>query len=144
MSNKYQISKEYTFFFKVVLPGIFLSGVSLGFYLLFRNEAYNALGALVMVALGGGALVYYGFIRLKSVSIDKNHFYISNYLKTIQVPISDLIEVNDRSFPGSYKPITLHFIGDYPFGNSIVFLPEFESPTSPSKVPLAERLRRLI
>ena len=96
------------------------------------------------MSIGGGVLVYYGFARLKSVSIDKNYFYISNYLKTIKVPISELVEVQDRNLPGSYRPITLHFRNRNYFGHSIVFLPEFESPNSYSKLTMAEKLRRLI
>jgi len=144
MSRQFKISTEYTFFLKMILPTIYFGIIAVIFYWMLSNEEYKASGAVVFMAIVGGFVMYKLFIKLKSVSIDKEYFYISNYIKTIKIPISDLMEVDDRSYPGSYKPISLYFIGENEFNNPITFLPEFESPTSPSKIPLAEKLKRLI
>ncbi|MEL6558129.1 MAG: hypothetical protein AAFQ94_08090 [Bacteroidota bacterium] len=144
MSRQFKISTEYTFFLKVILPIIYFGIIALIFYWMISNQEYKATGATAFAAIAGGFVMYKLFINLKSVSIDKEYFYISNYIKTIKIPIADLVEVNDRSYPGSYKPISLYFIGENEFDNPITFLPEFESPNSPSKIPLAEKLRRLM
>lgn len=144
MSIQFKISTEYTFFLKVVLPGIYFSLISLLFYWMLKIEEFKAMGAVVFAAIIGGLVMYKLFFNLKSVSIGKDYFIISNFTKTIKIPISELENVQERSYPGSYKPISLYFKRMNDFGNPIVFLPEFESPNSSAQIPLAEKLRRLI
>lgn len=140
----FKISTDYTFFFKYLLPLIFiliLGGIATLLYLQGETRAFIV---TILLTIGGGYWLYFLLGKIKSVSLDNDYFYISNFLKTEKVPIADLKEVSDRSWPGSYKPVTMRFGHEYSFGRSIVFLPEFEDPMSPSSISLAEKLRRLI
>ncbi|MGB3466337.1 MAG: hypothetical protein WBA74_13750 [Cyclobacteriaceae bacterium] len=144
MGTTYKISTEYTFFFKFILPISYICILGGFSALLITQGETRAFIATILFNIGGSYLLYRVFGQLKSVSIDKEFFYISNYIKTAKVPIADMVEVEDRSWPGSYKPISIYFRHNYYFGNRITFLPEFEDPNRPSGIPLAEKLRRLL
>ncbi|MDH5668718.1 MAG: hypothetical protein OEY86_11960, partial [Nitrospira sp.] len=53
--------------------------------------------------------------------MDSTHLYISNYLKEIVVPISDIVNITD--YTGLNLPHIMHFRAPTVFGQSIKFYP---------------------
>jgi hypothetical protein len=71
-------------------------------------------------------LIFAFGLSLKHVRLDNGTLRISNYLKQIQIPLSDLAAVSEKRlvrFAGPYR-IVLQFRRPTDFGDSIAFLPK--------------------
>jgi hypothetical protein len=96
-------------------------------------------------------MLWFG-LPLKWVRLDDGALQISNYLRQIRVPLSDLAAVSEKRlvrFAGPYR-IVLEFRRPTDFGHSIAFLPKalWRTARTPSELwgphPDAEGLRAAI
>lgn len=109
-----------TFFWKYIFSGIWLGGFGIG-----TIAAISTLGAegfLFLIGLiFGFTLIYYGCLRAKNVHIDDNYLYVSNFRKTVQIPLDNIKNVSDNVM-FSPRPIFIEFNNETEFGKKIMFI----------------------
>ncbi|UII32572.1 hypothetical protein LVD17_01795 [Fulvivirga ulvae] len=140
---KKQLSSNLTFIAKVILPGLFVTGITGAIIGLTSSGQYDGVLGAFLALLVFSPLIYMGLVRLKRVSIDNQYIYISNYIKTIQVPITDLQEVDD-TWLLNYHPIWITFRTETPFGKVVMFMPSTDPTSIFSTHPITRELRELI
>jgi hypothetical protein len=138
------LSSAQTFLMKFVFPLVWLSGFATGTTAMFLTDAQatrdnlDSTGApqsraqppppemkwgFLAMTLAGAAFLYWGCMRLKRVAISGDSLVISNYLTTIQVPLSELDRVTENRWINIH-PVTLHFRRPTAFGTRVVFMPK--------------------
>jgi len=76
----------------------------------------------LVVWVGGFAFSYWSCVRLKKVSIDDDFLYVSNFIKEISIPLSEIYDVTENVW-FSIHPVTIHLRSQSEFGDKIVFMP---------------------
>jgi hypothetical protein len=119
------LSSDFTFFYKFICPGIF---ISIGIYFLIHSLVCGQWDAVffAIVWLSGIMLFCYpSHLSLKRIEITKNFLVVSNYLKTIQIPFSDIrgIRKTNRFLTGIPRRIIVTLNKDSGFGRTIRFIP---------------------
>jgi hypothetical protein len=144
------LSSKLTFFYKFVFPSIWVGGFALSTLALFlspaveNNEDIPAMRwAFLAVTLVGAELLYWLCGRVKRVSLAEHEFVISNYRRTIRVPVRDVERVTSSIFMNP-QLIWIHFRRPTEFGNRVVFMPEQRLFGSYTRHPLAKRLNELL
>ena len=109
-----RISSNATLFFVIFLPTfwlVFFGSLGLGLWMSSAED----------ISLGFGTIIYFTLLRLKRIEIDSNYLYITNYLKTIKVPFSEVNDLHVKSlFFRSVGRITFNYKTF--FGKKIYFL----------------------
>ena len=135
-----RLSSRLTFFYKVFFP---LAGMSVVFSVTSDNTisglfdwVFSVLFAILFVSL-----LWWFFGRLKAVRIEGGDLVVSNYLKTIRIPLREMVEIDWTPFI-SPANACIHLRDETPFGRKIVFM----LPVSLSLFshPVVDRLRRII
>ena len=137
-----RLSSLQTFFCKFIFPLIWIGSTVFGMMKPTKvaDPASWLAGFLVWLAIGG--FIYWTCVRLKKVSIDEQYLYVSNYLREIAIPFSDIGEVTENRWLNSH-PVTIHFKVPTEFGDNIVFMPTFRFLPLLSPHPAVEQLKRL-
>jgi hypothetical protein len=102
---------------------IFVVVLTISIYGLLRDwRNLNVLGVLFI--FGWCAVLHFGANHWKRVDLDNGILYISNYLKTIKVPVSEIAKIEASSFWG-WQPQTVRvkLKSHTVFGKEIVFVP---------------------
>lgn len=73
---------------------------------------------LSVVFVLGCVIVLTYLIRLKRVEIDEEYFYITNYFKTVKIPIRQCVHISTKKFLGRFW-VTLQFDLKSTFGNRV-------------------------
>jgi hypothetical protein len=76
----------------------------------------------LFVWVAGSGFTYWSCIRLKEVSVDDDFPYVSNYLKEVSIPLSEIYDVTDNLWINIH-PVTIHLKSPSEFGDKIVFMP---------------------
>lgn len=157
------LSSRQTFLMKVVFPLVWSSAFATGTIAMFLTDTRSTQGNLdrsasrlrtgptppemkwgfLAMTLAGTALLYWGGMRLKRVAISGRSFVISNYLTTIQVPLSELDRVTENRWLNTH-PVTLHFRRPTAFGTSVVFMPKIRWFGLFSSHPVVEDIRAAV
>ena len=87
------------------------------------------------------AVLIWFSIRLKAVSIEDNNLYLSNYIKEIAVPFSNIRDVTELRLRG--EPVTIHFKEKTEFGSKTTFLPKMRFFSFVSLHPIVGELKEL-
>jgi hypothetical protein len=77
-----------------------------------------------MFLFGGIAstiFIYWSCVRLKAVSVDDDFLYVSNYLKEISIPLSEINDVTEIVWLNIH-PVTIHLKSESAFGDKIIFM----------------------
>ena len=90
----------------------------------------------------GTAFTCWSGIRLKEVSVDDDFLYVSNYLKEISVPLSQIYDVTENVWVNSH-PVTIHLNSPSEFGDKIVFMPTTRFFAFFSSHPVVKELKEL-
>jgi hypothetical protein len=77
--------------------------------------------------LGGSAFLFWSALRLKKVTIEGDSLRVSNYLKSISIPVSEIVDIRDASVLPNLRLIVLRLRSPSHFGNKIVFQPSSHS-----------------
>ena len=132
-----RLSSRLTFFYKFVLPtlwiGLFGSGTAALFLGKMQDKVGNPAPAeireiFLAVFLIGAPLLVWFCGRLKRVRLSGNDILISNYLTEIRVPISEITEVIDKRLIRPRR-ITLELRKPTAFGQRITFIAPQWPPT---------------
>jgi hypothetical protein len=90
----------------------------------------------------GIAFIYWSCIRLKDVSVDDNFLYVSNYMKEISIPLSDIHDVTENIWVNIH-PVTIHLKSPSEFGDKIIFMPKVRYFSFFSSHPVVGELKEL-
>jgi hypothetical protein len=126
------LSSALTFFYKVVCLAVWMG---LGLYaligLLVRLDALGTLRTLLMFlviwSIGLG-LLWWTNLPLKKVEIEGDVLHVSNYLKTVEVPLSNIVLAKEIIGGGNLPRcrVKLELNVDTEFGKNIFFVPNLE------------------
>lgn len=113
---KRRLSSLFVPFFKLVFGFALIGAI----YVLFRNFNLASLLSIFVLFI----LWYFRINPWKKVYLENGFLYVSNYLKTIEVPVSDITKIEASDFWG-WQPqtVTIMLKSRTIFGNEIVFVP---------------------
>jgi hypothetical protein len=132
---KKSISSPFTFFFKFILPSL---PVAAGVFALIAGIIIAPIkdifvGILfVLVWIGIPTVINcYNNLPLKKVYLDDGFLYVSNYVKQIRIPLSEIDDVKATGNPwaGSWRiplyRIVIRLKHQTEFGEKILLIPDF-------------------
>jgi len=96
----------------------------------------------LFACLSGTAFIYWSCMRLKAVSVDDNYLYVSNYMREISIPLSEVSDVTENVWLNIH-PVTIHLKSPSEFGDKIVFMPTVRFFAFFSSHPVVSELKRL-
>ncbi len=117
-----RISSSMTVIHKFVLPTLWTGGLAAGTVAMFvagDPSTWPFLGALI---LSGGLVCWHG-VPLKRVAIDGDELVVSNYRRTIRVPLGAIRCVTEYG-PVCSLPVWIDFDSRTEFGRTIKFIPQ--------------------
>ena len=124
-----RLSDPTTFFWKVIVTGgvmlTFVSDVVEVVLGRFRNNTSEPLSdELVSITVLGiiTGLLYWTLGTLKAVQLVGGDLVVSNYLKRIKIPLTEISEIRGPE-NSSHQRIRIFFSSQTAFGNQIVFMP---------------------
>ena len=131
---------------KVIFPGLWipLFGIApLTMFLgAFESQDADPKWLFLIFWLVGSAFIYWSCIRLKEVSVDENFLYVSNYLKEIAIPLSEIQDVTENVWVNIH-PVTIRLNSPSEFGDKIVFMPRVRFFEFFSSHPVVDELKEL-
>ncbi|CAN5384329.1 hypothetical protein BH10ACI1_BH10ACI1_15520 [soil metagenome] len=141
---KRQISSKQTFFLRIILPILFvviISAATVSMYLQPDKSGKSAVFLLPGIFVVVLPIIILILSRFKAVSVDDKFLYVSNYLKEIAVPLSDIRDVTESRLRG--HPVTIHLKTRLEFGEKITFLPKIRPFTFSKSHPIVAELKEL-
>ncbi|HVF48571.1 MAG TPA: hypothetical protein VNA19_00710 [Pyrinomonadaceae bacterium] len=137
---KRRISSRQTFFKKFIYPVLWMVWVMLVISTkgadAFSQWGYVLLGTILSI------YIYRHIIRLKAVSVDDDFLYVSDYLREISVPLSEIGDVTQGSWPNN-QLIKIRLNSPSEFGTEIAFMPTVRFFNFGSH-PVVDELRELV
>jgi hypothetical protein len=131
---------------KVILPVLWIPVWGFGTLTMFLGGFHGADAPPKWLFLFGwiigSAFIYWSCIRLKEVSVDDDFLYVSNYLKEISIPLSQISDVTENIWLNIH-PVTIHLKAPSEFGDKIVFMPKTRFFAFFSSHPVVAELKRL-
>ena len=124
-----RISSNATLFFVIFLPTfwlVFFGSLGLGLMMSSAEDISFTSASLLKITylvffIGFGLIIYFTLLRLKRIEMDANFLYVTNYLKTIKVPLHAVSELHVKSlFFRSVGRITFNYRSS--FGRKVYFL----------------------
>ena len=146
------LSSSWTFFYKVVLPVLWIGGFAVGTLSLFLVEPSSwspspPTAEMRWAFLGGtllGSLFLYWFgMRLKTVALDGDVLVISDRGRDVLVPLRDVERVSGSVLMNP-ELIWLHFRRPTDFGTKVLFMPPLRFFGRYTRHPLVAELEALI
>jgi hypothetical protein len=109
----------------IVLFGAGTLGMWLGVFHGRDNESPPTPLKWVFLAvwLAASSFIAWALPRMKKVRIDGSSLYVSNYLREIAVPLSEIDRVTENRWL-NHHPVTIHLRHDTDFGRTITFMPQ--------------------
>lgn len=115
-----RLSSSTTIFWKFILPAIWFPLYAWVLTLAFRSDI--AEGILFLLGyLMGSFILYYGFLRSKKVHIDQDYLYLSNFRKSVRVPLKE-VEMVSENMMIAPRIIFVKFKKQTDFGSEIMFV----------------------
>ena len=143
---KCRLSSLQTVLMKIVFPVIWIPVWGFGTLMMFLSSSENADASVKWIFLIGWAsgcvFIFWSCIGLKEVSVDDNFLYVSNFLKEISIPLSEIYDVTENVWLNSH-PVTIHLTSLTEFGDKIVFMPKTRFFTFFSSHPVVNELKEL-
>ena len=133
------ISSRMTVVFKFVLPLLWATGFTISVISMFASDPsreWQPPGFFLVSA----PLLYWFCLPLKCVAIDGNDLLISNYFRTIRVPLLNIRKVSECRLINP-RAVWVHFHDATEFGSKIVFLSTFEILAIAHCHPIVDELR---
>ncbi|MGZ4973724.1 MAG: hypothetical protein ACXWDN_13265 [Limisphaerales bacterium] len=145
------LSSAWTFWTKFIFPAVWISAVGIGTVLLWLGDLVDRNNAsppsqTKFVVLGvwilGTTFILWISAGLKRVRMDERQLYVSNYLREISVPFSEIIDVRQDRWINS-RPITIYFRDATEFGGRATFMPKWRIQLFWRTDPVVSEIRRL-
>jgi hypothetical protein len=141
-----RLSSLQTVLMKIVFPALWIPTwgfVTLMMFFSGVNDADPFAKVFFLFAWAVGfAVIYWSSIRLKDVSVDDNFLYVSNYLKEVVIPLSDIRDVTENRWINIH-PVTIHLKSPSEFGDKIIFMPKTRLFAFFSSHPVVKELKVL-
>lgn len=144
-----RLSSHVTWFYKFIFPTVWIGGFGAGTIASFlapvsanMDKGNPALVFLFLLVLGS-LFIYVLLIRLKSVSLDGENLVISNYKRTIRVPLRNIENVTGSLFM-SPELVWVNFRMSTDFGRKIQFMAPLRFFMGLSRPPFAGELMNLM
>jgi len=96
----------------------------------------------LLVWIAASVFICWSCIRLKEVSVDDDFLYVSNYLKEVSIPLSEIYDVTENMWVNIH-PVTIHLKSPSEFGDKIVFMPPTRYFAFFSSHPVVKELKEL-
>ena len=94
--------------------------------------------------MAGATWIYWRGIRNKKVSVDDDNLYVSNYIKEVSIPLSEIREISENIWLNPHL-ITIHLKSSSDFGDKIYFIAKRISFGNPWKSsPVVRELIKLV
>jgi len=143
---KRRLSSLETVLMKVIFPGFWIPLFGIASLTMFLRpiEGHDSepKWMFLLIWLAGFAFIYWSCIRLKEVSVDENFLYVSNYLKEVAIPLSEIEDVTENVWINIH-PVTIHLKSRSVFGDKIVFMPTVRFFAFFSSHPVVAELKEL-
>ena len=141
-----RLSSYQTIIVKIILPVLWptMFGLAvLGMFTRgFDGPDSSAKWLFFVIWIAGGVFMWWGSVRLKVVSVDETFLYVSNYLKEIAIPLSDIYDVTENFWLNTH-PVTIHLKSPSEFGDKVVFMPKTRPFSFFSSHPVVAELKRM-
>jgi hypothetical protein len=135
-------------FFRAIVPAALL--LTFGWWALvslLKSQAGTAGNEMKLLLLVTGLLMipalYWFGLRLKKVAVDDRHLYVSNYVREIAIPLSDIESVSE-SWLIQPKLIYVRLKAKSLFGRKIVFAPPVRRFSQFRPHPVVDELKQMI
>ncbi len=135
------ISSSMTVIYKFVFPTVWIGGFVAGTVAMFiadMPQKWHFLGALIL----GGSIIGWLCVPLKRVEIDGAELVVSNFFRTIRVPLLDISRVTENVLINIH-PVWIYFSSPTEFGTKILFMPTSRWFAFFSSHPIVGELRSL-
>ena len=142
---KRQLSSKATYFNKIIAPIIillFFGIVVFGNLLSAKKPPLPIIILLLALWAGFAAVLYFTLMRYMKVDIDDSFLYVSNFVKEIQIPLSEIRDVTEIVWIKGH-PVTIHLKNDTEFGRKITFMPQVRALSFFSSHPVVSELKEL-
>lgn len=149
------ISSAWTFPMKYLFPPVWIGGFGIGtldMWLQPKSVVFNdtpgtlppsARWWFLAMWLLISAFILWGVARLKRVRLDGDTLLVSNYLREIRVPLTQVVHITQNRWVNG-RPITVQCRVETPFGRRITFVPRSRFYLAPwNEDPLVGELRTL-
>ena len=147
LSQPRVISASDTFFAKFVVAPVLLFGAVVLILVTLRDQArahepaISWLGiAVYLASIGVFVWQFWPLVRVKCVALSKTSLHVSNFLREIVVPLSDISGVWE--IEGTAYRVCIEFKSETPLGRQIRFSPKGLSPPHPH--PIVAELRAAV
>jgi len=143
---KRRLSSLQTFLMKFIFPVFWISIWGTGTLMMFLTGVDDPkappkwLFLILWIVIT--PFLYWTCMRLKEVSVDDNFLYVSNYLKEIAIPLSEIQDVTENVWVNLH-PVTIHLRSSSEFGDKIVFMPTARVFAFFSSHPVVKELKEL-
>jgi hypothetical protein len=120
------LSSTWTFWTKLIFPPVWISGFGTGTVLLWLSDRVDTQMKFVFLGVWvlGTTFILWTSAGLKRVRMDERQLYVSNYLREICVPFSEITDVRQNRWLNS-RPITIYFRDAAEFGGKVTFMPKW-------------------
>lgn len=142
---KRRLSSLQTFLMKVIFPVFWTTIWGIGTVVMFFTEEGKTAPPkfiFLLIWIIGTAFLYWSCMRLKAVSVDEDLLYVSNYLKEISIPLSNIYDVTENRWINIH-PVTIHLKSPSEFGDKIIFMPKVRVFSFFSSHPVVAELKEL-
>lgn len=130
---------------KVIFPVLWIAVTGIGIVaMFFAEKGENGPPKLMFLLfwIMGIAFLYWTSMRLKAVNIDDEFLYVSNYLKEISIPLSNIDDVTENRWINIH-PVKIHLKSPSEFGDKIIFMPKVRVFSFFSSHPVVAELQEL-
>lgn len=136
-----KISSKLTFLHKFIIPSIILLSILETYFTDSHIFDFVLQKEILFIAVTTGAYLFFWFhLRSKEVSIEGDFLYVSNFLKEIKIPLSEVRKVTEMSLMNP-NPVTIHLKNETRFGRKIIFIPTYRMFSFFSSHPIVEELK---
>ena len=139
-----RISSHQTVLVKFILPPLWIGIWGFATLMTFARGSHVETFKWILLGgwVAGTAFMYRTCIRLKEVSVDDGFLYVSNYVKEIVLPLSEIYDVTENLWVNTH-PVTIHLKSPSEFGDKITFMPTTRPFAFFSSHPIVEELKEL-
>jgi len=138
------ISSSTTFLWKFIFSGLWIAGFGYGTIASLFSDMGNEIHIQMLLAwIIGTAMIYISVGRSKKVILDDDFIYISNFFKSVKIPISNIYKTTDIIF-FSPRIIIIHFKEPTEFGKRIHFIASLQFMGVFSQHPVIKEIQDII
>lgn len=142
MEKMKELSSSLTFFYKFIVVLIWIAGFGFGTReVLLAGPSDPRWYQYASIWLIFGVFIFFSTGHIKKVILHKDHLVVSNFLKTVKVPVADIEAVDGSSFL-SPKLVWFQLKKPSEFGLKISFIPERRMSPGIGKHPLVAELNK--